>query len=105
MPAELNNLTDLVYLNLANNKLKSLPIDLQQLIQLQRFNLSNNNIIEISDIASVSDLPNLKVLYLSKNFITSLDDLTNIAVHALDISYCCKFILLSMQYRCILIRS
>lgn len=91
LPDELNSLTDLLYLNLANNKLTSLPNDLRQLNQLQRLDLSDNDIADISSIAGVTQLTGLKILYLSRNPLKSVDELTNIAIRALDVSRCSEF--------------
>ncbi|XP_043270416.1 leucine-rich repeat-containing protein 15-like [Venturia canescens] len=85
---EINNLFELQYLNLANNKLESLPSDLHQLGQLHKLDLSNNKIVEIYDIVAINQLTGLKVLYLSQNPLSSLDELSNGALRALDASKC-----------------
>lgn len=96
IPDEVNNLIELQYLNLASNKLKCLPRNLQQLERLQKLDLSNNEIMEIYDVVGVNQLIDLKVLYLSRNPLNSLDDLSNVALRALDASKCCEFLFLPL---------
>ncbi|KAG7205514.1 hypothetical protein KM043_007495 [Ampulex compressa] len=85
---DIDRLTDLQYLNLAHNRLSYLPDELGNLKNLRRLDLTGNNIRSTVDIFSISQLPSLMVLYLSKNPLTSLEGLMSNALQALDASHC-----------------
>ncbi|TGZ47626.1 Uncharacterized protein DBV15_03463 [Temnothorax longispinosus] len=85
---EINRLTELQYLNLAKNQLTSLPNNLEELKNLRRLDLSDNVIINTADIASISQLPSLAVLYISRNLLPDLKGLTSEVLQALDAGYC-----------------
>ncbi|CAK9801613.1 Insulin-like growth factor-binding protein complex acid labile subunit [Anthophora quadrimaculata] len=86
--SDINRLIDLQYLNLARNKLSSLPDDLQSLRSLHRLDLSGNKIYEIIDINSIRQLPSLMVLQLSRNPLSSLEGLVSASITVLDASHC-----------------
>lgn len=85
---EINRLTVLQYLNLAKNQLTSLPNNLEKLRKLQRLDLSDNIITNMADIASISQLPSLMVLYISKNQLLDLKGLTSEVIQAVDAGHC-----------------
>jgi Leucine-rich repeat (LRR) protein len=85
---EISQLTGLQYLNLARNQLISLPNSLEKLTKLQRLDLSGNAIANTADIASISQLPSLIVLYVSWNQLSDLKGLTSEVLQALDVSHC-----------------
>ncbi|XP_072742539.1 uncharacterized protein [Anoplolepis gracilipes] len=85
---EINQLTELEYLNLARNQLTSLPNNLKELRKLRRLDLSDNTIANTADIASINQLPSLKVLYISKNQLLDLKGLTSEVLQAVDAGYC-----------------
>jgi len=85
---EINELTGLQYLNLARNQLISLPNSLDKLTRLERLDLSGNAIANAADIASISQLPSLIVLYVSWNQLSDLKELTSEVLQALDASHC-----------------
>ncbi|KAL6263718.1 hypothetical protein P5V15_003804 [Pogonomyrmex californicus] len=85
---EINRLTELQYLNLARNQLTSLPNNLEKLQKLRTVDLSDNSIVNTADIASISQLPSLTVLYISRNLLTDLKGLTSEMLQALDAGHC-----------------
>ncbi|EFN69150.1 Phospholipase A2 inhibitor subunit B [Camponotus floridanus] len=85
---EINRLTELQHLNLAKNKLTALPNNLAKLKKLQRLNLSDNIIANMADIASISQLLSLKILYISKNHLLDLKGLTSEILQAVDVGHC-----------------
>lgn len=84
---EVNRLIDLQYLNLAKNQLKSLP-NIEELRKLRRLDLSDNLIANTADIASISQLPSLAVLYISRNLLPDLKGLTSEVLQAVDAGHC-----------------
>ncbi|XP_063971814.1 toll-like receptor 6 [Diachasmimorpha longicaudata] len=89
IPEDIGRLLELKYLNLARNKLKGLPDKFGELWKLERLDLSQNEIHDVAGgIGVITRLPNLRILYLKENPITSLEDLMNVAVRAVDASYC-----------------
>jgi len=85
---DINRLTELQYLNLAKNKLSSLPNNLEELRKLRRLDLSDNIIENTADIASISQLPSLVVLYISRNRLPDLKGLTSEVLQAVDAGHC-----------------
>ncbi|XP_032662688.1 insulin-like growth factor-binding protein complex acid labile subunit isoform X2 [Odontomachus brunneus] len=85
---DVNRLTELLYLNLAKNRLTSLPSDLEQLEKLQRLDLSENRIASVANIASISQLPSLVFLYISRNQLPALEGLTSDVLRVIDASRC-----------------
>jgi len=85
---EINRLTELQHLNLAKNQLTALPNNLAKLKKLRILNLSDNIIANTADIASISQLSSLKVLYISKNQLLDLKGLTSEVLQAVDAGYC-----------------
>ncbi|XP_012060760.1 PREDICTED: insulin-like growth factor-binding protein complex acid labile subunit [Atta cephalotes] len=85
---EVNQLIDLQYLNLAKNQLKSLPNNIEELRKLRRLDLSDNLIANTADIASISQLPSLAVLYISRNLLPDLKGLTSEVLQAVDAGHC-----------------
>ncbi|XP_029661912.1 protein artichoke [Formica exsecta] len=85
---KINRLTELQYLNLAKNQLTSLPNNLEELINLRRLDLSDNIIANTADIASINQLPSLRVLYISKNQLLDLKGLTSEVLQAVDAGHC-----------------
>ncbi|XP_012215058.2 leucine-rich repeat-containing protein 15 isoform X1 [Linepithema humile] len=85
---DINRLTELQYLNLAKNQLNFLPSNLEELKKLTRLDLSNNAITNVADIASISQLPTLTVLYISRNPLPNLKGLTSEVLQALDAGHC-----------------
>ncbi|KAL0126178.1 hypothetical protein PUN28_004953 [Cardiocondyla obscurior] len=83
-----NQLTELQYLNLAKNQLTALPNNLKGLRKLRRLDLSDNLIVNTADIASISQLPSLVVLYISRNLLPDLKGLTSEVLQALDAGHC-----------------
>ncbi|XP_015111666.1 leucine-rich repeat-containing protein 15 [Diachasma alloeum] len=89
IPEDIGRLVELKYLNLARNKLKGLPDQFGELWKLERLDLSQNDIHDVAGgIGVITRLPNLRILYLKENPISSLEDLANVAVRAVDASYC-----------------
>ncbi|XP_017789812.1 PREDICTED: insulin-like growth factor-binding protein complex acid labile subunit [Habropoda laboriosa] len=86
--SDVNRLIDLQYLNLARNKLSSLPEDISFLKSLKRLDLSDNKIYDVIDINSVRQLPSLLVLHLSRNPLSSLEGLISANITVLDASHC-----------------
>lgn len=84
----INRLAELEILNLAGNKIASLPDDVSPLKSLRELDLSGNVIKETSDIRSLGQLSSLKVLYLSRNPLCSLDGLISGSLEALDAGQC-----------------
>lgn len=81
------------YLNVAKNQLTGLPGDIGELWKLERLDLSENKIHNVGvDIGVITRLPNLKILYLGKNPITDIQELSNAALKYLDVNKCSKFI-------------
>lgn len=92
LPKDIGRLTQLKYLSLARNKLTSLPEEFGELWRLERLDLSQNDIHDAAgEIGVITRLPNLKVLYVKQNPLSSLEDLANVAVRAVDASHCCKY--------------
>lgn len=85
---EVNRLIELQYLNLAKNQLSSLPRNLEELRKLRRLDLSDNIIVNTADIASISQLPSLTVLYISRNLLPDLKGLTSEVLQAVDAGHC-----------------
>ncbi|GEQ68273.1 hypothetical protein JCM33374_g1940 [Metschnikowia sp. JCM 33374] len=72
IPDSIGKLTKLVKLNLSTNKLsKCLPQAMSKLVELKRLDIRYNR---ISNIDVLGSLPNLEVMYASKNFISSFSD-------------------------------
>lgn len=57
------------YLDLSNCDISDLPIDIKQLTMLEKLNLANNKLTDLSKICS---LPNLKEVHAGNNNISSL---------------------------------
>ncbi len=70
IPFNIQNFTDLKYLNLANNKIKAIKLDFSKLKNLNWLNLSGNKIRTIDE--SISELKNLNFLDLSNNLLKKL---------------------------------
>ncbi|XP_012532040.2 leucine-rich repeat-containing protein 15 [Monomorium pharaonis] len=85
---EINRLVELHYLNLAKNQLSSLPNNLEELRNLRRLDLSDNIIVNTAAIASISQLPSLAVLYISRNQLPDLKGLTSEVLQAVDAGHC-----------------
>lgn len=85
---KVNRLIELEYLNLAKNQLTSLPNNLEELRKLRRLDLSDNIIVNTADIASISQLPSLAVLYISRNLLPDLKGLTSEVLQAVDAGHC-----------------
>lgn len=91
IPGEIGHLVELMYLNLARNNLTMLPEEFGELWKLEKLDLSHNNFREVAGgLGVVTRLPSLRILYIKQNPISSLEDLANVAVRAIDASYCCK---------------
>lgn len=89
LPDDIGRLIELKYINLSKNQLTGLPTVIGDLWKLEKIDLSDNLISDVAEeIAAIERLPNLRLLYLGKNPINSLDDLMNIALKALDVSEC-----------------
>lgn len=72
LPDSIGKLTKLVKLNLSTNKLsKALPQAMSKLTNLKRLDIRYN---KISNIDVLGSLPNLEVMYASKNYISSFSD-------------------------------
>lgn len=72
IPDSIGKLTKLTKLNLSTNKLsKSLPGAMSGLLMLKRLDIRYNQILNIDVLGS---LPNLEVMYASKNMISSFSD-------------------------------
>ncbi|XP_066600928.1 leucine-rich repeat-containing protein 15 [Prorops nasuta] len=85
---DVNRLVELQYLNLARNRLRFLPETFETLTSLKSLDLSENNIADVTSIKSISQLPALLILYLSKNPLVSFHGLTHDAIQAIDVSHC-----------------
>lgn len=57
------------YLDLSNSDMSDIPIDIKQLTMLEKLNLANNKLTDLSKICS---LPNLKEVHAGNNKISSL---------------------------------
>jgi internalin A len=57
------------YLDLSGQDMSDIPIDVKQLTMLERLNLANN---KLTDISRISSLPNLKEVHAGNNNISSL---------------------------------
>lgn len=83
------HLTDLLFLDLSDNRLETLPPQTRRLANLQTLILSNNP-LELFQLRQLPSLQNLEVLHMRNtqrnlhNFPTSLDSLSNLA--ELDLS-------------------
>ncbi|CAF0908663.1 unnamed protein product [Adineta steineri] len=64
------HLKQLLYINLAHNKFKSLPTHISNLIHLQTLNVTNNHLEKLP--ASIISLSNLRILKLGHNKLQSL---------------------------------
>lgn len=72
IPSSISKLTKLTKLNLSTNKLsKSLPGCFKDLINLKRLDIRYNRITNVDVLGS---LPNLEVVYASKNYISGFSD-------------------------------
>lgn len=85
---EINRLMELEYLNLAKNRLSSLPNNLEELRNLRKLDLSDNIIVNTAAIASISQLPSLEVLHISRNLLPDLKGLTSEVLQAVDAGHC-----------------
>ncbi|XP_012285576.1 insulin-like growth factor-binding protein complex acid labile subunit [Orussus abietinus] len=85
---DLNRLTELQYLNLADNRLSGLPENISGLKKLRKLDISGNRIKDVYQLISISQLIGLKMLYLSRNPISSLEGLTSGSLLALDVRRC-----------------
>ncbi|KAK0095418.1 hypothetical protein PV326_008425 [Microctonus aethiopoides] len=89
LPDDIGRLIELKYINLSRNQLTGLPAVIGDLWKLEKIDLSDNLISDVAEeISAIERLPNLRLLYLGKNPMNSLDDLMNIALKALDVSEC-----------------
>jgi len=70
IPPEIGKLTNLVQLNLRENKLKVLPPEIGNLIRLKKLYLSENKLTELP--SEIGNLVELERIYLSKNKLTEL---------------------------------
>lgn len=72
LPESIGKLTQLIKLNVSTNKLsKTLPLYITKLISLKRFDLRYNKLTNVDVLGS---LPNLEVVYASKNNISTFND-------------------------------
>ncbi|KAG0410992.1 hypothetical protein HPB47_011864, partial [Ixodes persulcatus] len=71
----LEGLKELCILNLSSNQVSCLGSELNQLTQLTELYVEKN---KVTSIDCLQELPNLKKLFLSNNFIKSLDDAANL---------------------------
>lgn len=72
IPESISKLTRLTKLNLSTNKLsKALPAHLKRLVNLKRLDIRYNR---ISNVDVLGSLPNLEVVYASKNSISRFSD-------------------------------
>lgn len=72
LPESIGRLSQLVKLNVSTNKLsKTLPPYISNLVMLKRFDLRYNKLTNVDVLGS---LPNLEVLYASKNNISTFND-------------------------------
>lgn len=72
LPESIGKLTKLLKLNLSTNKLsKALPSYITKLILLKRFDLRYN---KLTNVDVLGTLPNLEVVYASKNVISTFSD-------------------------------
>jgi len=65
IPKEIGNLINLNYLDLSDNKIKEIPKEIGNLTNLKRLDLNDNKIKEIPK--EIVNLINLQTLYLSNN--------------------------------------
>lgn len=86
---ELNLLTELHTLNLARNKLSSLPSNLRGLGNLVALDLSGNDIKDLAgNVSAIQHLTRLKTLYLRNNPLNKLEGLKNAALQILKAESC-----------------
>jgi len=57
------------FLDLSNCDMSDLPIDIKQLTMLEKLNLANN---KLTDLSKICALPNLKEVHAGNNKISSL---------------------------------
>lgn len=69
LPAEISNLTALVSLKVANNKLSELPMALSSLKMLENLDVSHNRLTSLGslDLRLMHTLQNLNLQVLAKN--------------------------------------
>uniref|UniRef100_A0A0C9R168 Lrrc57_0 protein n=1 Tax=Fopius arisanus TaxID=64838 RepID=A0A0C9R168_9HYME len=91
IPSDIGRFVELKYLNLGRNLLTGLPDNFKELCKLERLDLSNNDIHDITaGIGVITKLPNLRILNIKGNSITSLENLASEVVRAVDASHCCE---------------
>ncbi|XP_011302168.1 toll-like receptor 13 isoform X2 [Fopius arisanus] len=89
IPSDIGRFVELKYLNLGRNLLTGLPDNFKELCKLERLDLSNNDIHDITaGIGVITKLPNLRILNIKGNSITSLENLASEVVRAVDASHC-----------------
>lgn len=71
IPAEIHDLTNLVELNLSNNRMTGIPAEVGQLRNLKILNYANNNITGLPN--ELGNLTQLEVLDLSGNNVSQQD--------------------------------
>jgi Leucine-rich repeat (LRR) protein len=72
LPAEIGNLTELVYINLQENDITGLPDEIGNLVNLTKLYLRGNEITTLPE--TIGNLVNLVHLCLGRNQLTSLPD-------------------------------
>ncbi|KAJ6725960.1 hypothetical protein OIU79_004172 [Salix purpurea] len=82
LPPEIGCLSNLEYLDLSFNKIKSLPNEITYLNALISLKVSNNKLVELP--SSLSSLQSLESLDLSNNRLTSLGSLELTSMHSLQ---------------------
>ena len=87
--SHINKLNHLQYLNLARNRLKSLPPNLK-LNSLKKLNLEGNSFTTTDGLKSISNLESLMILNLGYNQISDIDGLNSSSLQELIAESCRK---------------